>query len=84
MGVDRHLMLGPIVNCSVQTDLIQIWEELFLIPIVVFLKSFQKKVEPHFLGNHHSVVTRDLLVDSLTEINQVLFFLLHKVLQRLH
>lgn len=33
---------------------------------------------------HHSVVTRDLLVDSFTKVNQVLFFFLHKILQRLY
>jgi len=48
------------------------------------LKSFQKQVEPHLLRYHHSVVTRDLLVDSFTEVNQVLFFFLHKILQRLY
>lgn len=84
VSVNSYLMLGPVVSRSVQTDLIQIWKELFLTPVVVFLESFQKQIEPHLLRYHHSVVTRDLLVDSFSEVNQVLFFLLHKILQRLH
>jgi len=77
-------MLSSIIRRSIQADLLQILKELFLTPVVVIFYSFQKKVEPHLLGYDHSVVTRNLLVNSFTEINQVIPFLLHKILQRLH
>ena len=77
-------MLSSIIRCSVQADLLQILQELFLTPVVVIFYSFQKKIEPHLLCYHHSVVTRNLLVNSFTEINEVIPFLLHKTLQRLH